>query len=58
MKNTKTVQTVRNLKPSIILYLEKQIPASTETVFRDFMKAGLYNSTFMEIEIGKGSEKR
>lgn len=35
MENTKTVQEARNLKPTIS-YLEKEVPAFTETVFEDF----------------------
>lgn len=35
MENAKTVQEARNLKPTI-LYLKKEVPASTETVCEDF----------------------
>ena len=37
MKKPTADQTVRNLKPHIILYLEKEAPVSTETAFSDLL---------------------
>ena len=47
MKKPTADQTVRNLKPHIILYLEKEVPVSTETTFSDlFVGSHFWNGGY------------
>lgn len=55
MKKPTADQTVRNLKPHIILYLEKEVPVSTETTFSDLLLSLTFEMELIQkIELRRG----
>lgn len=55
MKKPTADQTVRNLKPHIILYLEKEVPVSTETTFSDLLLGLTFEMQLIQkIELRRG----